>query len=505
MKIEFVNLMSRIAHPLVAAGAILVVGFLVTRLALRDRPIRQLLCQLATFAGFTVMLAVDTVIPFEPTPVMDPTITYAVVSAFKIVWWLAAAWLVDGIVRTMLVFKRRQFETRFLQDLCAGVIYGSAVMGIIANVFDMAISGLLAASGVIAIVLGLALQSTLGDVFSGVALSISKPYHPGDWVILDGGPEGRVIETNWRATQILTDTNDVAFVPNSIIAKSKLLNASRPTGAHGLKIVVRLDPTVAPSSGVAVLETAMLGCNRILRIPPATVMIRSLDAVALECELEFFVALIEQAADAQNEVFDLVYRQCLAASVRLAPPSGSPFALPPRGAPPDLTDLPKRLLQHLPVFTPLSDEERLTLAPMLKRRTFPAGDVLVEQGVVAPALFILTSGVLAALQKREGGEIEALRLAPGDCFGQASVMTGALTTFKVKALTRVVVYEIARDDIAPILKQRPAVAAELSQIMMRREAAGKARLGALDRSDEHTDTLTTRLADRIRGLFGSAG
>jgi small-conductance mechanosensitive channel/CRP-like cAMP-binding protein len=505
MKTDLVDLISRVAHPLVAAGVIVVVGFLVTRLALRRRPIRQLLCQLATIAGFTAMLAVDGVIPFEPTPVMDPTITYVVVSAFKIVWWLAAAWLVGGIVRTILVFKRRQVETQFLQDLCAGVIYGSAVMGIIANVFDMAISGLLAASGVIAIVLGLALQSTLGDVFSGVVLNISKPYRPGDWVILDGGLEGRVIETNWRATQILTDINDIAFVPNSIVAKSTLRNASRPTGAHGLKVVVRLDPTVAPSSGVAVLETAMLGCNRILRIPPATVMVRSLDAVALECELDFFVALIEQAPDAQNEVFDLVWRQCAAASIRLAPPSGSAFALPPRGALPDLTDMPKRLLQHLPVFTPLSDDERLALAPMLKRRTFNAGDVLLEQGIVAPALFILTSGVLAAMQQHQGGEIEALRLAPGDCFGQASVMTGAVTTFKVKALTRVIVYEIAKDDIAPILKQRPAVAAELSQIMMRREAAGKARLAALNSSDGHPETLTTRITDRIKGLFGLEG
>jgi small-conductance mechanosensitive channel/CRP-like cAMP-binding protein len=502
MNADLVYLISRIAHPLVAAGTILVVGFLVTRLALRARPTMQLLCQLVTITGFTVMLAVAGVIPFEPTPVMDPTVTYVVISAFKIVWWLAAAWLLDGIIRTILVFKRRQVETQFLQDLCAGVIYGSAVLGIIANVFDMAISGLLAASGVIAIVLGLALQSTLGDVFSGVVLNISKPYHPGEWVILDGGLEGRVIETNWRATQLLTDVNDVAFVPNSLVAKSKLRNASRPTGAHGLKVLVRLDPAVAPSVAVAVLETAMLGCNSILRLPVATVMVRSLDAVALECELAFFVQLIEQGPDAQNEVFDLVYRHCASANIRLAPPAGSPFALPPRGALPDLTDVPKRLLQHLPIFTPLSDDERLALAPMLKRMTFKAGDVLVEQGVIAPALFIVTSGVLVGLQQHEGVEIEVLRFAPGDCFGQASVMTGAVTTLKVKALTRAVVYKIAKDDIGPILKERPAIATELSQIMMRREAAGKARIGALNISDDHPENLSIRIADRIMGLFG---
>ena len=101
----------------------------------------------------------------------------------------------------------------------------------------MPVSGLLAASGVIAIVLGLALQSTLGDVFSGIVLNIAKPYSPGDWVILDDGLQGRVIETNWRATQILTGSNDLATVPNSVIAKGKLTNASHPTKAHGLTTV----------------------------------------------------------------------------------------------------------------------------------------------------------------------------------------------------------------------------------------------------------------------------
>jgi CRP-like cAMP-binding protein len=84
-------------------------------------------------------------------------------------------------------------------------------------------------------------------------------------------------------------------------------------------------------------------------------------------------------------------------------------------------------------------------------------------------------------------------------------MTGAATIFKVKALTRAVVYEIAKDDIAPILKERPAIAVELSQIMMKREAAGKARIGALDRRDARQEDLRARIAGRIKVLFGLSG
>ena len=74
--------------------------------------------------------------------------------------------------------------------------------------------------------------------------------------------------------------------------------------------------------------------------------------------------------------------------------------------------------------------------------------------------------------------------------------------FKVKALTRAVVYEIAKDDLAPILKARPAIAAELGQIMAIREAAGKDRLSELDGIDLQEEHLATRLGERVRALFG---
>lgn len=501
MSADVVRAYALLSDPLSLAGIVLVAGLMAARLA-RDRPVARVLLQFAAFAAFSTMLSFAAVSPLGPTAAMDFSFRYLTVSALKIVWWLAGSWLLGDLVRAALVFNRQPKDTRFLQDLSAGAIYVCAVLGIVADVFDVPISGLLAASGVIAIVLGLALQSTLGDVFSGVVLNLAKPYRPGDWVILEGGPEGRVVETNWRATLLLTKSNDLAIIPNSIISKAKLLNASAPTRPHGISVVVRLDPTVAPFTGVAVLETAMLSCTQILRIPRAIVMVRSLDAVALECEVTFFVELIEQGPAAQNEVFDRIYRHCASAAIRLAPPADSALVLPPRGPPQKSGDLPRRMLERLPIFLPLSDDERLLLATKMKRRVFKAGDIVVDRGVVTAALFILASGVLAASQRHGEGDAEILRYAPGDCFGQTSLLTGAITVFEVRALTRAVVFEIAKDDIAPILKARPAIATELGQIMAIREAAGKDRMSELDDLDPHAGNLAIRLGDRVRALFG---
>ena len=129
----------------------------------------------------------------------------------------------------------------------------------------MPVGGLLAAFGVIAIFARRRLQSTLGDVFSGIVLNVAKPYHPGERIILDGGTQGCVVETDWRATHILTPDNDLAIIPNSIIAKARLISASQPVRAHGLTIIIRLEPTVTPTGGRVALQAALLSCNRILR------------------------------------------------------------------------------------------------------------------------------------------------------------------------------------------------------------------------------------------------
>jgi small-conductance mechanosensitive channel/CRP-like cAMP-binding protein len=504
MTADLVRFVSLTPHPLAFAAIFLVVGFLLTRLAFRERPLARFLCQLVSFGCFTAMLAVAGVAPFKLTPSTNDTLLYLFIGSLKIVWWLAAAWLLAGFIRAVLVFKRQPRETRFLQDLCAGLIYVAAVLAIIAYVFNRPVSGLLAASGVIAIVAGLALQNTLGDVFSGVVLNLAKPYHPGDWIIVDGGLQGRVIETNWRATQIITDSNDLALIPNSLIAKAKIVNASKPTSVHGLTIVVRLDPAIAPSRGYAVLEMALLNCNRILRTPAPTVAVRMIDAAALECEMQFFVSTIGEGPEAQTEIFDLVFRHCASANIRLAPPQGNSFILPLRDTQRNAVDMPSRLLRHLSIFASLSDDERAALEPKMKRRSYKAGDVVIQKGTIAPALFILSSGVLVAFASRGAEEKEVKRLAPGEFFGQGGVLTGAAIIFDIRALSKAVVYEIAKDDLAPLLKERPAIATELGQILARLQAADKARLEELAHPDRHNENLAARLAERVKYLFGLA-
>src|ERR1700731_237863 len=136
---------------------------------------------------------------------------------------------------------------------------------------------------------------------------------------MDGTVEDTVSETNWRATHILTGNQDVAIIPNSVIAKSKIVNCSTPTKTHGASIPVNLEPSLTPAAGCNLLKEVLLGSTHILRTPEPSVTIKDLSAEMIDFELSFSVADVGAVDQAQNELFDRVYRAAAAAGAKFSP------------------------------------------------------------------------------------------------------------------------------------------------------------------------------------------
>ena len=309
-----------IADPFVQTGVLAVVGAIITRILLRKYPAWRLVVQLVFFVALTVLLHHYNIIPYEVVPSETPIFERIFIAAAKIIWWINAAWLLTGCARVFLIFERRPREGRMIQDLVVGAIYLSAALSVVAYVFSAPVGTLIATSGVFAIILGLALQSTLADVFSGLALSLSRVYEVGDWIVLGDGIEGRVVETSWRATHLLNGSNDLVVLPNSNLAKAQLTNLSSPNRSHGVKLRIRVVPTIAPSGISEIMRTVLLSSNSIMLTPPPTVEIKSLDAQAIEFELAFRVQDFAAASTARHEVYDLIYRHTRAAGLVLAQP-----------------------------------------------------------------------------------------------------------------------------------------------------------------------------------------
>src|SRR5262245_51561603 len=194
--------------PLVVAFGLMVLGGLTTHFLCKHAPFTRAIVRVVCLPLLTMLLLRAGIVPYRPLPSTGSPFRDAIHGALQVAWWLWTAWFLVSVLRAFVIVEYRPREGKLLQDLLASLIYLAAIFAIMAYVFALPIQGLLATSGVVAIMLGLALQNTLGDVFAGLVLSFSRPYRPGDWISLDGGLEGRVIELNWRATHVLTGRRD---------------------------------------------------------------------------------------------------------------------------------------------------------------------------------------------------------------------------------------------------------------------------------------------------------
>jgi small-conductance mechanosensitive channel/CRP-like cAMP-binding protein len=489
---------------LFVAFGLMVLGGLITHLLFKNYPLTRAIIRVITLILLTLVLVSADIVPYRPlvftgTPFLD-----VVHGGLKVAWWLFAAWFVVGFLRAFVIVEHRPREGKLLQDLLAGLIYLVAVFAIIAYVFDLPIQGLLATSGAVAIILGLALQSTLGDVFSGIVLSFSRPYRPGDWVTIEGGTDGRVIEMNWRATHVLTGRRDLAIVPNSTIAKSKIVNVSSPSGIHGVTITVQLEAETSPSTGTEVLEHAILNCRLIVATPAPTVTVKSINATYTEFEITFFVEELASATRAQNQLFDLIFRHLAAAGIDLATAQNQPDQTNGDQTSRKLITGPERLLELVAIFASLTRDERTAIAAKLKPKSYDEGETLVEQGTVLHSLFIVGSGVLSFTREESEGEIELLRIGPGDHFGEIGMLTGSPATAKINALIPSTVYELAKDDLSPILEARREVSQELCRALARRQAAGQLTASTDLAAVVPANRLTTWFSERLHRLYGIA-
>ena len=102
------------------------------------------------------------------------------------------------------------------------------------------------------------------------------------------------------------------------------------------------------------------------------------------------------------------------------------------------------------IFADLTEEERKTLAAKPRPKHYDEGDALAEPGTVLRSLFVIGAGVVSSTTAVSEGEVEFLRLGPGDHFGEIGMLTGRPAEATLKALGLVTTYELAKEDLAPV-------------------------------------------------------
>ncbi|MGF1502098.1 MAG: ABC transporter substrate-binding protein [Paracoccaceae bacterium] len=243
------------AHRSWGALAALVVALgltFVTRLK-RDYPVTTLVVRLALTA--VIMLVFEDLLFASLGADLQIYQLEILALTFKSLWWIIPAVWVIYLLRR-LVWDRIEQRTGYPVPSIARLFVNLLVIIVTAAlistfVFGQSMTSLWAASGVLTVVLGIALQSLILDAFAGLMLNIERPFKIGDKIMLDDDNElcGHVIEMTWRTTKIRTEFyQEIKVIPNSAVSNSKILNFAQ-TGPLWVGMFVVLDHDV-PSEDV---------------------------------------------------------------------------------------------------------------------------------------------------------------------------------------------------------------------------------------------------------------
>jgi small-conductance mechanosensitive channel/CRP-like cAMP-binding protein len=412
-----------------------------------------------------------------------------VLGPFDILRELKAAAILLGTVFVLALVRRYLWEIyfgqkrqtdipRFLQELAALVVFVVAVILVLNLVYGQNIPGLVAGSGIIAVILGLAMQDLLGNIFAGVSIHISKPFKPGDWLIADN-QQAEVIEVNWRSTRLRTNDHVYLDIPNSHITKGTIVNYSFPTKLHAMRLRVGVDYSLPPNAAKDALIRAALDANGVLPSPRPKAFVVDFGDSAVIYEVKFWLenhALINEINDSiRTDIWYEFDRR----RIKIPFPTRTLRREPPEvERTKEISGKTRASLRNQPIFQCLDDSQFDRMLSMGTRLRFGREEHIIRQGDEGESMFILMEGSAHVLIDRGGHQTQVGTLKVGDCFGEMSLLTGEHRSAYVEAHTDCEVIEIGKALFSNLLHETPALAEKLSDLLAHRRMENEGVLAA---------------------------
>jgi small-conductance mechanosensitive channel len=359
---------------------------------------------------------------------------------------------------------RHRIPSIFL-DVARFAVIAVGLALILAYIWGANVGGLFTALGISSIVLGLALQNSVGQIISGLLVLFEQPFQLGDWVDTPSA-RGRVVEVNWRATHIDTGTG-LQIMPNSVLAAASFSNLSRSPGGHTIAVTTVFSIADAPDDVCAVLTRVATGLPHLRPdAAPSTV-------AAGGNEYTTSIPLRSPSDDmaARSIFLRWVWYASRRAGLHLDEAEDD-FSTPDRMADALRAIAPTLRLTH-------TDQQVLSAHTRMTR--YGADEYIQVAGQVPERMTFLVKGHVRLIARGEDGVVVPIRtLEEGDFIGQTA-LTREPVVASAYALDEVTALQIERDYIAELVERKPLLLQDIGRAIEERRAYVRRAITAVTR------------------------
>jgi branched-chain amino acid transport system substrate-binding protein len=369
---------------------------------------------------------------------------------------------------------------------------------VLSGVFEFELTSILATSGILAAIIGLAIQANLSNILSGVFVNLERPFRPDEYVSIND-ISGLVIDVTWRSTRIRTFENTEVTIPNELVASSIINNWSRTDKvklSEGFRLFNSLsfNPRHDPRHISQLLSNALKKVNPVDgrdQLDFQWVKFSNVDEYGLKFVIGFDcingflktsqqdVVMLEVHKTLQHAGISMTVGRLyskLEADVGLEALQSSRVSedfeeqFSAEFNPYNEAIKNKVLLRKVPIFMSLNEDDLNLLSESCKRVHFNNNEMIIKQKDPGDSLYIIADGVVSVQLDVENGERKIVsKLGVGEFFGEMSLMTGEPRTANIIAESPTVTISVEKEIIKKLFSNNTHFFDTVSDILAKRK------------------------------------
>jgi small-conductance mechanosensitive channel len=406
------------------------------------------------------------------------------VKIFSTIFWISVIVTIVSLFNIFMVEnKKAKNVPKLLVDLARIFLIILGIAFVISNIWEVDLTKLLAALGVGSVVLGLALQDTLGGILSGFALLSGKQFNIGDWLKIDD-VEGQIEGMDWRSVTLKTRENDYLVIPNARLASERFKNFTKPTSLHMERVQFDISFDDAPHKVKQILIDVAKHTNNILKDPSPHVALLSYDEFSVKYEMQYYIDNYSHQPEIRDDFISSVWYAA----------SRDGFVFPTRSHEVyhfDTNDKDQEneveIISKFKEFSiELTQEQYKEIIQNAKLYNFGKGEVILKQQEISNLFYLITKGkVEESYFGRNGKKYRIEKIQKGEFFGIRTLTSkheNSVTTYAIEDVEVIVLNKTA---MKTLVKYKPEFIHTIELVMKTRDAKLKKIKNALKRTSKN--------------------